>query len=317
MDKILLIDGLNFVWRANVSFGKKKHTLCSGPNDESGHPIICKGYYCERPLEHYHCTCGAEWIYEEECCSILRYNIVYNFFRNLRATVEHFSPDKIFFCLEGKDNFRYKLFSEYKANRIVKTGTDKSKTQEDFHRQKRIILDLISCLPITKVKADGYECDDVIATLSENLKEEAVTILSTDSDFVQLLQKGYPNLKIFHPGNKEYLTPPDYHYLTWKCLSGDKKTDNIPGLVGPKTAEKLATNIKEFTAFLSSEEHRSNYSLNKQLIELQIVSEDQLQFTDFEINFEKIKDAFEHMDFKTMLADTYWHRFKETFSNLR
>lgn len=242
--------------------------------------------------------------------------IVYNFFRNLRATVEEFSPDKVFFCLEGNNNFRRKLFSDYKGNRIIKTGTSAIKPDQDFYRQADVITDLISNLPITMVRADNFECDDVIATLAENLKDEEVIIVSNDSDFIQLLQKGYANLKIYNPFKKQYMIAPEFHYLTWKCLAGDKKTDNIPGLVGPQTAAKLANDIEKFAEFLGTYEHRAAYSLNKNLIELKIIPES-LQFIEYKINYHSLKESFIKMGFKSMFVNDYWNNFCNTFSDLR
>jgi 5'-3' exonuclease len=275
-DRILLIDGLNYCWRANIAFKPEE--------DKEDKPS---------------------------------YVMVYNFFRNLRATLEEFKPDKVFFCLEGSDNFRYNLFSEYKANRIIKTGSVDEKTNEEFHRQKNIILDLLRRLPIIIVRSDKFECDDVIATLAEDLKDEEVIIISNDSDFIQLLQKGHKNLKIYNPFKKEYMVAPNYHYLTWKSLAGDKKTDNIPGLVGPKKAEKLATDIEKFAEFMDSHENKANYSLNKELIELKIIPGEALQFIDYDIDYEYLRGQFSKMDFKSMIDETYWDRFCETFKNLR
>lgn len=275
MDRILLIDGLNSVWRANVAFK-------SGEKQEPS------------------------------------YVIVYNFFRNLRATLEELEPTKVFFCLEGSNNFRHKLYSEYKGNRIIKNGSIiDGKDMEDFYRQVNIIVDLISSLPITVVKADQFECDDVIATLADNMKDEEVIILSNDSDYIQLLQKGYNDLKIYNPFKKEYMVAPDYHYLTWKCLAGDKKTDNIPGLLGPKTAEKLAQDLEKFAEFMESQENRANYSLNKALIELKIIPDDALQFVDYELDYVRVKEQFSKMAFKTMLEDNYWDKFCNSFNSLR
>lgn len=276
MDRILLIDGLNAVWRANVAFKS------STDNKDD-----------------------------------LSFVIVYNFFRHLRATIEDLQPSKVFFCLEGKDNFRYKLYSDYKANRIIKTSSVDEKSMDEFHRQKRIIIQLLHSLPITIVHADQYECDDVIATLTDNLKDEEVIILSNDSDFIQLLQKGYKHLRIYNPFKKEYMSAPSYHYLTWKCLRGDKKTDNIPGLMGDKAAEKLAKDADKFMQFLESPEVRADYSLNKKLIELRIIPDDELKFADYKIDYNILKEQFEKMDFKSILEEKYWYRFRETFSSLR
>jgi 5'-3' exonuclease len=45
----------------------------------------------------------------------------------------------------------------------------------------------------------------VVATLAEDLKDEDVVVLSNDSDFIQLLQKGYEHFKIYNPFKKQYM----------------------------------------------------------------------------------------------------------------
>jgi len=86
------------------------------------------------------------------------YAIVYNFFRGLRPLVEQFSPDKVYFVLEGNPKFRNELLDgEYKTGR--------TSPGDSFHRQKAIIINLVkSFFPFTTVKHPDFECDDVIAT---------------------------------------------------------------------------------------------------------------------------------------------------------
>lgn len=67
-------------------------------------------------------------------------------------------------------------------------------------------------LPVKQFVASNYECDDVIASLATSLKDEDVTIISNDSDYIQLLQNDI-NVKIYNPIKKEYMKAPDYHYL--------------------------------------------------------------------------------------------------------
>jgi len=244
------------------------------------------------------------------------YVMVYNFFRSLRVLVEQFNPNKVFLCTEGSKCFRYGIFPEYKANRIIKHSSKNQSDVDDFNRQSGIILDLIQLLPIITVKADGYEADDVIASLAESLKDEAVIILSNDSDFVQLLQKGYKNLRLYSPIKKEYVEAPEYPYTVWKSLAGDK-SDSIPGLVGPKTAEKLLANPDKLKEFFDSEEHRANFNLNKELIELRIVDDDKLQFTEYNVNFAQLKEEFTRMEFNSILDDKSWNKFVDTFKDVR
>ena len=271
-DKILLIDGLNFAYKSNVSFKPSNQTDIS-------------------------------------------YTVVYGFFRSLRALIEEFSPTKIFFCDEGSNNFRRNIDSGYKANRIIKRGSKNPKSQEDFYRQKRIIDDLLKHLPITTVRADTFEADDVIATLVEDLKNESVIIISNDSDYVQLLQRGYTKLKLYDPFKKTFVVAPSFHSLTYKCL-GDE-TDNVKRLVSKKIATELASDINALKEFLSNEENRSNYTLNKQLVELKPFDNKLLKFGDYKVDFARLKASFVAMDFKTMVEDGYWDRFMRTFRGLR
>jgi len=276
-DKVLLIDGLNFSYRANITFGKPK------PEDEDKESFAA----------------------------------VYNFFRNTRALIEQFDPDKVFFALEGENCFRRELYSEYKSNRIIKVGSeDKQKKRDDFLRQYNIMLKLLKYLPITQVKSDRYEADDVIATLVSTLQDEDLTVISSDKDYIQLLQKGYDNLKVFSHNLKGYVVPPDYHFLTFLTLNGDT-SDNIPSLISKKKAIAIASDPEKLAEFLSVVENRANYSLNNQLVAFKIIEDEELQFSEYEVDFDSLKEEFEYMEFETILEDKYWNRFIETFERLR
>ena len=110
------------------------------------------------------------------------YPVVYNFFRGLRPLIEKFSPDKVYFVLEGKPEFRMQLNDAYKANR--------SNNDRHFHEQKAQIISIVKeCFPITTARHPKLECDDTIATLVKLhcLDGDECTIISSDSDFYQLL----------------------------------------------------------------------------------------------------------------------------------
>ena len=120
------------------------------------------------------------------------YPVIYNFFRQLRPLVEKFSPDKVYFVLEGNPKFRNQLSEgAYKSNR--------TSAGDEFHRQKAAIINIVSELfPFETVKHPELECDDTIATLAcEHAKSgDAVTIISSDSDFIQLLNiKNYKKIR--------------------------------------------------------------------------------------------------------------------------
>jgi 5'-3' exonuclease len=272
MDKILLIDAHNAMWRACVKFGT---------------PQVVDD-------------------------SIL---FTFNFFRNLRPIIEHFSPEKCFFILEGHPQFRYDLFSDYKANRIIKQAA-KKETSDRFFRTKDIILSLIQHLPITVCRAANYEADDVIASLCENLKTEDLTVLSNDSDYIQLLQRGYPQIRIYNPIKKEFMEAPEYPYVAWKCLNGDK-SDNIPALLKPSKALKTITDPVLFQKFLENEENRANFNVNRQLIEFRSVPEEEISMRDGMRNFAALRDSFAQMKFESITNDLSWDKYCKTFNCIK
>jgi 5'-3' exonuclease len=305
MDKVLLIDGHNLMWRACVSFGPPVAHL------------RCQGQWCEhtRNTEVIHCQCGSPWDESEQFCYGEKYGYVFNYFRNLRPLIEQFSPEKCFFVLEGRPQFRYDLFSEYKANRLIKQAS-RQEANEKFLQAREMILPLMERLPITTVKAAKYEADDVVATLAINMSEEEVTILSGDTDYIQLLQKGLSHLRVYNPIKKTFMEAPPYPYLAWKCLAGDK-SDNIPSLLGPKTALKTIADPALFQKFLEVEENRANFSINRQLIEFRSVPEEEIEWIEGERDFSLLKDAFTMMKFESIVNDYAWERYVKTFDCIR
>lgn len=240
----------------------------------------------------------------------------FNFFRNLRPLIEDFAPDKCFFVLEGHPQFRYDLFTDYKANRLVKNAEARKESNERFLKTKDIILPLMRFLPIATCRAANYEADDVVATLCENLKDEDLTVLSNDSDYIQLLQRGYQNMAIYNPIKKEFMEAPEYPYVAWKCMNGDK-SDNIPALLKPKKALEAATNPDKFAAFMSVEENRANFQVNRQLIEFRSVPEEEIAIQEGTRQFDLLKQAFAEMKFESIINDKSWDKYCKTFDCLR
>lgn len=302
MDKILLIDGLNSLWRANVRFGPPlNHALCQD---------------CTNPKHKgtSHCQCGSLW-HSDNFCYGDKYYIVYNFFRNLRPIIEQFSPVKCFFVLEGHPKFRHTLYSEYKANRLIKEAS-KQESRQFFFDSVDLILPLLQHLPITICKAADYEADDVISTLCESLKDEDLTVLSSDSDFIQLLQKGYSNIRIYNPIKKECMIAPEYPYVLWKSLAGDK-SDNIPALLKPKKALETSSNPELLKKFLSVEENRANFSINRQLIEFRSVPEDEINMINGYSDYQALREEFDNMAFQSITNADSWKKYTSTFDCIK
>jgi DNA polymerase-1 len=241
--------------------------------------------------------------------------ITYNFFRQLRPLIELTNPDKVYLVLEGTPTHRQEVDGiDYKGGR--------KDPGEDFYRQVNEIIQLISeALPFNIMKADDLECDDVIANLSiyHHDMGDDVTIISGDSDFIQLLDDR-PSIRLYNPIKKKRQEQTSYHYLTWKALTGDS-ADNIPGIprVGPKTAERLLMTEGLLDEFLKDAEKEKIFKRNYALIKLvDIPNFDPVDYTVHSsvLHISTLLDAFTTMEFYTMIKEKTFDKYVNTFSKI-
>ena len=297
MDNVLFIDGMNFIYRASSIFGFASHKLSE-----------------ENPL---HCICNQPWNTNTDSCD-QDFTIIFNFFRNLRPIIEQFNSHKCFFALEGHPQFRYDIFPDYKANRregFVKTA-GKKEMQAKVYRNKDEILRLLQYLPITIVKADNYESDDLIGTLCDNMKDEHLTIITNDKDYTQLLQRNYSSCQVYNPMKKLFMEAPEYPFIAYLSLHGDK-ADNIPALMTGQKALRTVNNPTLFGKFMSTMENRARFNMNRELIEFHIVPDDEIHLIEGVSNFPALKREFERMEFNSITNDKSWNKYVKTFDCLR
>ncbi|MGL9732944.1 MAG: DNA polymerase I [Wolbachia sp.] len=141
----------------------------------------------------------------------------------------------------GKKNFRHDLYPEYKANRVT--------PPEDLIPQFAILRKAVEAFNLSYEEIEGYEADDIIATLvakHANHEDFKVIVVSSDKDLFQLLNH---NILMFDPIKNIYIDEKQVigkfgvnsnRLLDLFSLIGDT-SDNIPGVpgIGPKTAVKL------------------------------------------------------------------------------
>ena len=118
---------------------------------------------------------------------------LFGFFRNLHSILEHYKPSYIIAAMDSKTpTFRHKIFDQYKANR--------PKTPEDLHAQIPWICDILGAMGIPTLQCDGYEADDIIATVASQCEKAGrnCRILSGDKDLMQLVTETTQILKPDH-----------------------------------------------------------------------------------------------------------------------
>jgi DNA polymerase-1 len=248
------------------------------------------------------------------------YQIVYNLFRILKPLLLQFGPDKVYFTFDGSPVSRLKMFPEYKANR-KRDDPESADYWESFSRQKSIIYSLLGeHFPITVVGHSENEADDVIYFLVKNMHfDDEVVVVSSDTDFIQILNEFPNNVRLWNPISKKYRENTDYDYVSWKAMVGDR-SDNIPGVsrIGKKTASKILRDPDELEARLLDESFRSAYELSYSLIKLVDLSSvsSEITFLNSCLNKDKIVESFERMGFSSILEEPYGEEFFKAFEDL-
>ncbi len=252
-----------------------------------------------------------------------KFYLAYLFFNNLRATVEQFQPTKLFFALEGRPKHRYEIYPQYKENRIIKTGQIQSESKiaqkQNISEAANLIKEVLTNINCTLVQHPDYEADDVINTLCHMLNGEEVVVITSDTDYIQLLEQDFENCKVYSPIKKTYFEKSKYPYVAEKSIRGDK-SDNIPCLLTPKKADKHLEDPELLKSFLSIEENRAAFSINKSLIEF-INIEEELTLCIGSNNFDKVKELFKSMEMNSFTdenekAEAKFQKFASTFKNL-
>ncbi len=162
----------------------------------------------------------------------------------------------------SRKTFRSEKFPEYKANR--------SATPDEFRSQMSYIFEAVGALGIRHFAIEGFEADDIIATISTHAADQGfeVLICTGDRDSFQLVtdrvtvlypKKGMTDLARMTPGaveEKYGLTPTQYP--DFAALRGDP-SDNLPSVpgVGEKTATKW---IQEYGSLDSLLNHAAEIS---------------------------------------------------------
>jgi DNA polymerase-1 len=232
--------------------------------------------------------------------------IIYSFFRSLRPLVEKFSPDKIVLALEGRPVRRLELHKEYKANRVYDNS-------DDYGDQRQVILELLQHLPVTTVRHPLHEADDVIGHYALDGDWERRVVVSSDSDFIQLLNSD-PRVEVYNPITKKYREAPCNDYVGWKALVGDS-SDNIEGFhgVGNKTALKLLESHNKLSEFLTKHEGYAKYQCNRELVAFEPVDPEQIEIKSGKTNWDTLIDRFRDLGFWSMVNDTAWPKYVKTF----
>ncbi len=238
-----------------------------------GHSLAYRAFYA-LPVENFSTTTGQPT------------NAVYGFTSMLINALRDEKPTHLAVAFDlSRQSFRTTEFPAYKATR--------SASPTEFAGQVSLIQEVLDALQVHVVTAEGFEADDVIATLTSGAEAAGmdVAIITGDRDAFQLVsdhvtvlypKRGVSEMTRFTPAelhNKYGLTPAQYP--DYAALRGDP-SDNLPSVpgVGDKTAAKWVVEYGSLAALVdrvdevkgkvgdSLREHLAAVVLNRRLTEL-------------------------------------------------
>jgi DNA polymerase-1 len=238
-----------------------------------GHSMAYRAFYA-LPKENFQTATGQHT------------NAVYGFTSMLINLLRDEQPTHFAVAFDvSRKTFRSEEFADYKANR--------SETPQEFRGQVSLIEEILRALNVPTVSKEGYEADDIIATLATEAAAEGfeVSICTGDRDSLQLVTekitvlyptKGVSELTRFTPRavvDKYGMTPEQYP--DFAALRGDP-SDNLPKIpgVGEKTVTKWIQQFGSLNALVdrvdeikgktgdSLRAHLSSVLMNRRLTEL-------------------------------------------------
>lgn len=196
-----------------------------------GHSLAYRAFFA-LPVENFSTTTGQPT------------NAVYGFTSMLINAIRDEQPTHMAVAFDvSRKTFRSELFSAYKATRTA--------SPEGFSGQVELIDDVLEAMSIISIRKDGFEADDIMATLATQAVNQGfeVLLLTGDRDAFQLVndnttvlypKRGVSEIARMTPAEVEDrygLTPAQYP--DFAALRGDP-SDNLPNIpsVGEKTAAK-------------------------------------------------------------------------------
>ncbi|MBC9732036.1 DNA polymerase I [Nocardioides marmotae] len=188
-----------------------------------GHSLAYRAFFA-LPVENFSTTTGQHT------------NAVYGFTSMLINVLRDEQPTHVAVAFDvSRQTFRLEEYAEYKAKRAKSPG--------EFSSQLPLIEEVLDALRIPFLKKDGYEADDIIATLTTQALADGmeVLILTGDRDSLQLVtdrstvlypMRGVSDLARMTPEAVEakYGVPP-HRYPEIAAIVGET-SDNLPGVPG-------------------------------------------------------------------------------------
>lgn len=170
--------------------------------------------------------------------------VIFGFLNQLFTIAQQTRPDQIVFAWDSRKSKRRLRYPFYKVRNKDRNDEDLQAAFAQFIKLRTSILPKLGFL--NNVLSTGYEADDIIAKVAEDNTRVHITIVSSDADLYQLLNR---TTEIYNPNKKSVYTDKDFQqeygiqpkqWAEVKSIAGCA-TDKVPGVYG--VAETTAVNF--------------------------------------------------------------------------
>jgi DNA polymerase-1 len=240
-------------------------------------------------------------------------NAVYGFVTMLKKILQKEKPQYLAVAFDLKaPTFRHEKFKDYKIQRRP--------MPDGLISQMPIIKEVLKAYQIAIFEKEGYEADDLLATIAKKAEEAGfeVCIVSQDKDILQLVNE---NIKVYSPGDHEMLYDRDKvkarfgivpeQVVELMSLMGDS-SDNIPGIpgIGEKTAVELLKEFGSLKEILAHPEKIKSLARRKLVEDNQKLAILSLELAQVEQDV-PLDIAWEALKVKAANQDSLWRIFRE------
>ena len=248
-------------------------------------------------------------------------NAIYGFATMLISLLKDEKPTHVAVAFDvSRKTFRTDIFPDYKANR--------AKTPDEFRSQMSYLNELVKGFGITQFALEGFEADDIIATITKQAEREGAEVLicTGDRDSFQLVtekttvlypKRGVSEMARMTPTavQEKYGMSPD-QYPDFAALRGDP-SDNLPSIpgVGEKTAAKWVVeygSLQELIANVDKVGGKVGQSLRDNINDVirnreltQLIHDAPIQYKVDDLSWPGVVEAdltklFEQLEFRTL-----------------
>ncbi len=239
--------------------------------------------------------------------------------RLIADNTAHEAPTHIAVLFDkGSQTFRNEIYGDYKANRDA--------MPEDLRPQMPLTRAATTAFNIVSYEKEGFEADDIIATLAARARQAGgrVTIISSDKDLMQLVGDGVEmfdtmrNRRIDRDAVKEKFGVFPDRVVDVQALAGDS-IDNVPGApgIGLKIAAALINEFGDLSALLDRADevpqqkrretlinYREQIEMSQQLVRLDQDVDIDFELEDLEVQEpdpEQLRNFLTEMEFRTLM----------------